>query len=619
MITIAVDAMGGDHAPRPEVEGSVLAAREFNVRILLVGQPNAVRAELAKHATPNLPIEIVPASEVITMNDHPAQAFRRKKDSSVHVAARLVREVKADGMFSAGNTGAVMTVARFLLGTLESVDRVALAAPFPNARGGVSVLLDVGANVDSRAEHLVQFAVMGEVYYRATFGNRRPRVGLLSVGEEEIKGNVLTREVYTLLKKSPVHFVGNVEGGDLFSGSVDVIVCDGFVGNIALKICEGLAVSIFDLLRKSLKSSILSQVGAKLSQGAFKGRDLPARASTRESNRSSPPPQFPRNGGSEESAMGKVAFVFPGQASQYPGMGRELAEKYAAAKSVFDEADKALGISISKLCFEGTEDELKLTANTQPAILTCSVAVSRVLAEKGLEPDFVAGHSLGEYSALVCAGSLKFADAVRLVRKRGTYMQDAVPHGVGAMAAVMGLSHAVVADACKRAAQGEVCAPANLNSPDQTVISGHAGAVKRAVELASQAGAKRAVILPVSAPFHSALMAPMQEKLEQDLRGAEFSNLRVPLVTNVDADTITTGAEAREALIRQVSMPVRWEESVRLLIDEGVNTFVEVGPGRVLTGLLRQIERSVAALNVEDEKSLAATVERIAAARSDAA
>ncbi len=317
--------------------------------------------------------------------------------------------------------------------------------------------------------------------------------------------------------------------------------------------------------------------------------------------------------------MGKVAFVFPGQASQYPGMGKELAEKYAAARAVFDEADNALGFSISKLCFAGSEEDLKLTANTQPAILTCSVAVSRVLGEKGLQPDFVAGHSLGEYSALVCAGALRFADAVQLARKRGAYMQDAVPHGVGAMAAIMGLSHAVVADVCKRAADGEICAPANLNSPDQTVISGHAGAVKRAVELASQAGAKRAVILPVSAPFHSALMAPTEEKFGQDLRGTTFSDLRVPLVTNVDADTISTGSEAREALIRQVSMPVRWEESVRLLIDEGVNTFVEVGPSRVLTGLLRQIERSVAALNVEDEKSLAVTVEKIAAARSDAA
>jgi glycerol-3-phosphate acyltransferase PlsX len=205
------------------------------------------------------------------MNDHPAQAFRRKKDSSVHVAARLVREAKADGMVSAGNTGAVMTVARFLLGTLESVDRVALAAPFPNAKGGVSVLLDVGANVDSKAEHLEQFAVMGEIYYRVTFGHKRPRVGLLSVGEEEIKGNELTRQVYTRLKSSHVQFVGNVEGGDLFSGAVEVIVCDGFVGNIALKICEGLAVQIFDVLRKSLKSSPISQFGALLSQGAFKG------------------------------------------------------------------------------------------------------------------------------------------------------------------------------------------------------------------------------------------------------------------------------------------------------------------------------------------------------------
>jgi [acyl-carrier-protein] S-malonyltransferase len=318
--------------------------------------------------------------------------------------------------------------------------------------------------------------------------------------------------------------------------------------------------------------------------------------------------------------MGKVAFMFPGQASQYPGMGKELAEKYPAARAAFEEADTALGFSISKVCFEGTEDELKLTANTQPAILTCSVAVCRVLAEKGISPDYVAGHSLGEYSALVAAGALKFSDAVQLVRKRGTYMQEAVPTGAGAMAAIMGLSPAVVADACKRAANGEVCASANLNSAEQTVISGHAGAVKRAVEIASQLGAKRAVILAVSAPFHSALMMPAQERLEKDLRATQFSDLQVPLVTNVDADTTTSGEEAREALVRQVSMPVRWEESVRLLIDEGVNTFVEVGPGRVLTGLLRQIERSVAALNVEDEKSLAATIEKIAGAQaSDAA
>jgi len=271
MITIAVDAMGGDHAPRPEVEGSVLAAREFGVRVLLVGQPAALRPELAKHADPNAHIEIIPANEVITMEDHPAQAFRRKKDSSVHVAARLVRDGKADGMVSAGNTGAVMTVARFTLGTLPSVDRMALAAPFPNAKGGVSVLLDVGANVDSKPEHLEQFAVMGEIYYRVTFGSRRPRVGLLSVGEEEIKGNELTREVYNRLKESPIHFVGNVEGGDLFSGDVDVIGCDGFVGNIALKICEGLAVQIFGLLKKSMKSSLASQFGSWFSRAAFRG------------------------------------------------------------------------------------------------------------------------------------------------------------------------------------------------------------------------------------------------------------------------------------------------------------------------------------------------------------
>jgi len=300
-------------------------------------------------------------------------------------------------------------------------------------------------------------------------------------------------------------------------------------------------------------------------------------------------------------------------------MGKELAEKYGAARAVFEEADKALGVSVSKMCFEGTEEELKLTANTQPAILTVSVAAFRVLAEKGISAEYVAGHSLGEYSALVAAGSLSFSDAVKLVRKRGTYMQDAVPTGQGSMAAIMGLAPTVVLDVCKRAAQGEVCSPANLNSPEQTVISGNLGAVKRAVEIASQSGAKRAVVLAVSAPFHSALMTPAQQKLEKDLNAIQFADLQMPLVTNVDADTIRKGEEARSALVRQVTMPVRWEESMRMLLDEGVNTFVEVGPGRVLTGLMRQIERSVASLNVEDEKSLAATLDKITGAKSDAA
>ncbi|MBZ5694540.1 MAG: ACP S-malonyltransferase [Acidobacteriia bacterium] len=316
--------------------------------------------------------------------------------------------------------------------------------------------------------------------------------------------------------------------------------------------------------------------------------------------------------------MSKLAFLFPGQASQYPGMGRDLAANFPESRAVFDEADASLGFAISKLCFEGPEEELKLTENTQPAILTVSVAAYRALEKRGITPDFTAGHSLGEYSALVAAGALDFSAAVKIVRQRGRYMQEAVPAGEGAMAAILGLSPADVAEVCKKAAGGEVVSPANLNSPEQTVIAGSAAAVKRAVEIASQSGAKRAVILPVSAPFHCALLAPAQKRLEPDLRAAKFAELRFPLITNVDAEVVTSGEEAREALIRQVTMPVRWLDSVHEMVDQGVNIFVEVGPGKVLSGLLRQIDRSVRCFSVEDAASLQATLDKITQARAEA-
>src|SRR5271155_2991726 len=269
MTTIALDAMGGDHAPRAEVEGAIMAARELDVRVLLVGIEATVRQELNRHRYRLSSIDVVNATEVISMTDSPSQAFRRKKDSSLHVAAKLVRDGKADALVSTGNTGAVMTVARFVLGTLPSVDRPALAAAFPNMKDKITVILDVGANVDSKPEQLRQFAVMGEIYFRAIWGVKRPRVALLSIGEEEMKGNELTREASNLLKQSSLNFAGNVEGRDVFRGNVDVIVCDGFIGNVALKLSEGLVEHIGGMLKKAIKSSLTSQLGYALAKRAF--------------------------------------------------------------------------------------------------------------------------------------------------------------------------------------------------------------------------------------------------------------------------------------------------------------------------------------------------------------
>lgn len=303
--------------------------------------------------------------------------------------------------------------------------------------------------------------------------------------------------------------------------------------------------------------------------------------------------------------MSKRAFIFPGQGSQYAGMGKDLAENHKVAREVYSEADDALGFRISELCFNGPEEDLKLTTNTQPAILATSIAALRVVqAEKGYSPDFLAGHSLGEYSALVAAGSLSFADALRTVRARGAFMQEAVPVGTGAMAAILGVEPAVLAEICQEAAQGEIVSPANFNSPGQVVIAGHAQAVNRAIEVAKGRGFRKAMLLPVSAPFHCALMVPAGERLAGTLAQIAVQPLSIPVVTNVDAEPNQDSDRVRDLLVRQVSAPVRWEESMRRMISLGVTSFVEIGPGKVLSGLVKRIDKEVSTANIEDSVSL---------------
>lgn len=307
----------------------------------------------------------------------------------------------------------------------------------------------------------------------------------------------------------------------------------------------------------------------------------------------------------------KIAFVFPGQGSQSIGMGKEMFDNFAEAKEAFQEADDALGFKLSELCFAGDESELQLTANTQPAILTTSIAIFRVLKKENfVSPNFVAGHSLGEYSALVAAGSLSLTDAVKLVRARGTYMQEAVPSGVGAMAAVIGADIDTIKQACDDAASaagGQVCSPANFNSASQVVIAGNADAVDRAIDLVKERGARKAIKLNVSAPFHCALMMPAQEKLKENLARIEFQNLEFPIVENVTAEINSDGARVAAALEQQVSAPVKWFQSIEKLRGENVDTFIEVGAGKVLSGLIKQISRDAKILNVENLESLKQT------------
>jgi [acyl-carrier-protein] S-malonyltransferase len=303
-----------------------------------------------------------------------------------------------------------------------------------------------------------------------------------------------------------------------------------------------------------------------------------------------------------------IALIFPGQGSQVVGMGKDLVEHYPAARHTFQEADEVLGYKLSELCFEGPEEQLRLTEVTQPAILTVSVAALRVLETRIAKPRFVAGHSLGEYSAHVASGTFSFADAVRTVRNRGKYMQEAVPVGVGAMAAIVGIDLDKVTSVCREAAQGGVCSPANINSPEQIVISGNTAAVERAAKLADERGAKRAKLLPVSAPFHCSLMKPAQDRLEPDLEKLEMHKSVYPIACNVDANLVSDERPALDTLVRQVTGSVKWHQCMRLLISQGADTFLEVGPGKVLCGLMRQIDRSKTALNVSDDASLTKTL-----------
>ncbi len=309
--------------------------------------------------------------------------------------------------------------------------------------------------------------------------------------------------------------------------------------------------------------------------------------------------------------MGKTAFIFPGQGAQYIGMGREIASEYRYASDIFDQASEALELDMKKMIFEGDEETLKITENTQPSIVTASVACLQPLLEKGITPDFTAGLSLGEYSAHIASGTMDFATAVMLVKKRGRFMQEAVPLGVGTMAAILGLAREDVLECCREASASGIVEPANFNCPGQISIAGEIKAVEKAMELCSSKGAKRAVLLAVSAPFHCSMLKPAGDRLMSELEKIEFSDIKIPLVANVTADTVRSSSDIRGLLARQVSSPVLWEDSIRLMVDQGVDTFIEIGPGKVLSGFIKKINKEARSFNIEDLASLEKTLGEI--------
>jgi len=665
---IVVDAMGGDHAPGVVVEGAIAAVRELGVEVVLTGPADVVHRELVARGAQGT-VEVRHASEIVAMDEHPAAAVRRKRDSSIRVGLDLVASGAGDAFVSAGNTGAVMATATLVLKRTEGVERPGILTLFPTASGEPALLIDAGANVDCRAVHLAHFGVMGSVYAQAVLGRERPRVGVLSNGEEEGKGNDLTREVDQLLRETPLHYVGYVEGRDLFNGRCDVVVCDGFVGNVALKACEGLADTMRALLERGFRGSLRGKLaylfarpvlrdlkkafdhheygGAPLlgvqgvciiAHGSANARAIRNAIRQAQSQRAEDVttrieralgearilPEIGRPAGTERGVFLKelakkmriprrgpaaaepppslrVALVFPGLGVEFVGMGAELAAKHGVVRETLREASDAAGVDLAALASHGPIERLRLPEHAHPAIVALAVAIARLIhGELALRPSAVLGHSVGEYAALVQAGSLGFADAIRLLHERGKLIQEAAPAGRGSMAAVIGLTLPQLAKICQELSHDAVLTVADEQGPEQFLISGDTRAVEKAIESANAAGARRALLLPGTTPLHSSLMAPAAERFALALAAVAVREPELPVISSVTGARVSTVDEIRSALEGQIAGPVRWLAAARQLAETTPELIVESGPGRFLTGTLRRIEPRMRVVSVDD-------------------